>query len=219
MGTKTKHSVIAVITLVVVGTITAAILSYLYRNHQGQIVANQHAYDLRQIKELLDKNSYDNDIFGDLLWVDQNDPDAQLLGTVERHYICRATQRGKPQAAILQVTAKNGYSGEIELIVGVNFDGSLAGVRVTRHRETPGLGDQIDHSRSEWIEQLRGRSLINPTPDQWRVRKDGGEFDQITGATVSSRAVTNAVKNALEYFAAHRHEIFAQSKQDSAGDT
>ncbi|MGH8035858.1 MAG: RnfABCDGE type electron transport complex subunit G, partial [Lysobacterales bacterium] len=94
------------------------------------------------------------------------------------------------------------------LLVGINADGSLTGVRVTSHKETPGLGDALDTARSEWILGFSGRSLDNPEPAGWAVRKDGGVYDQFTGATITPRAVVKAVHGALEYFKDNRAALF-----------
>ena len=114
---------------------------------------------------------------------------------------------GETRAVVLEVVAPDGYSGEIRLLVGIHADGRVAGVRVTAHKETPGLGDYIEATRGPWIRQFDGRSLDDPPTEQWRVKKDGGRFDYLAGATVTPRAVVKAVRRALEYFAAHRAEL------------
>jgi electron transport complex protein RnfG len=116
---------------------------------------------------------------------------------------------------VLEAVAPDGYSGEIRLLVGIHADGRVAGVRVTAHRETPGLGDYIDPARGPWIRQFDGRSLADPLPDGWRVKKDGGRFDYLAGATITPRAVVKAVRRSLEYFAAHRDELLAPTKQEA----
>jgi electron transport complex protein RnfG len=108
----------------------------------------------------------------------------------------------------MTVVATEGYSGPIHLLVGIRYDGSLAGVRVVAQHETPGLGDGIEEDRSNWIFQFNGRSLDNPGAKGWAVRKDGGVFDQLTGATISPRAVVKAVHAALLYYRAHREQLF-----------
>ena len=103
-------------------------------------------------------------------------------------------------AAVFAVTARNGYSGPIRLLVGIDTDGIVTGLRILEHRETPGLGDQIDEDRSDWVEQFPGRSLGDPVIDRWRIRRDGGEFDQFTGATITPRAVVEAIQRSLEFY-------------------
>ena len=110
---------------------------------------------------------------------------------------------------ILPATARDGYSGDIRLLVGVQADGRIAGVRTVGHRETPGLGDKIERKKSDWILDFNGRALGDPAFKQWTVRKDGGVFDQFTGATVTPRAVVTAVRRTLEYVQSHRDTLFA----------
>ena len=108
-----------------------------------------------------------------------------------------------------------GIRSQVQEAVGIHADGRVAGVRVTAHRETPGLGDYIDPARGPWIRQFDGRSLADPLPDGWRVKKDGGRFDYLAGATITPRAVVKAVRRSLEYFAAHRDELLAPTKQEA----
>ncbi|NNF16683.1 MAG: RnfABCDGE type electron transport complex subunit G [Gammaproteobacteria bacterium] len=189
--------------------LTAAGLSALSTHSAERIDANQRAWDMRQINELLSATDYDNDIFSDVIVVEGTAPDAQLLGTGAPHEILRARKNGQPAAAILRVTAASGYSGPIELLVAIYADGTVAGVRAARHRETPGLGDRIEIERSSWMTGFEGRSLQAPPLADWAIRRDDGVFDQITGASVTSRAVTSAVRDALQYFEAHKTPVFA----------
>jgi electron transport complex protein RnfG len=110
---------------------------------------------------------------------------------------------------ILPATARDGYSGDIRLLVGIHADGRVAGVRAVGHRETPGLGDKIELKKSDWILDFNGRALGDPAFKQWTVRKDGGVFDQFTGATVTPRAVVTAVRRTLEYVQNHHADLFA----------
>ena len=120
----------------------------------------------------------------------------------------RARRDGQPVAVILKFSAVDGYNGDIGLLTGINADGTLAGVRVTAHNETPGLGDAIERDKSDWILGFDGKSLGNPPAKDWAVRRDGGQFDQFTGATITPRAVVSAVRRALEYFEGHRKQLF-----------
>ena len=116
---------------------------------------------------------------------------------------------------VLSAIAPDGYSGDIHLLIGIDRTGELLGVRVSAHRETPGLGDAIEAERSDWIHAFAGRSLEDPPPGAWTVRKDGGEFDQFTGATITPRAVVHAVRRTLEYFEAHRDELLATTPEET----
>ncbi|WKD50438.1 electron transport complex subunit RsxG [Microbulbifer spongiae] len=117
-------------------------------------------------------------------------------------------ENGRISAVIVPAIAPNGYSGPIKLLVGVNRDGTIAGVRVTSHRETPGLGDKVELKKSDWILQFDGLSLNNPPANEWKVQKDGGAFDQFTGATITPRAVVNEVRQVLEFVARYHEQIF-----------
>ncbi|AJQ95908.1 electron transport complex subunit RsxG [Gynuella sunshinyii] len=111
------------------------------------------------------------------------------------------------QHVILPVIAPNGYTDAIQLLIGIDQDGTIAGVRAIAHQETPGLGDQIDTQKSGWILQFNGKSITVPALEQWKVKKDGGAFDQLTGATITPRAVTAAVKNALLFYQANQNKL------------
>jgi electron transport complex protein RnfG len=170
-----------------------------------RIAANERAYLLRTLNQVVPSDRYDNDMFTDMIRV----IDAELLGTPNPVAVYRAFAGDRPVAVILTPVAPDGYSGAIRLLVGIGADGSLAGVRVSGHRETPGLGDAIEAQRSDWILGFEGRRIGDPPLAQWSVRRDGGVFDQFTGATVTPRAVVKAVRNALVYFDAHRDALFA----------
>ena len=106
------------------------------------------------------------------------------------------------------MTARDGYSGPIRLLVGIAVDGTVTGVRILQHRETPGLGDKIESARSDWVFQFDGRSIGDPVTTGWAIEVDGGEFDQLTGASVTPRAIIKAIRDTLIYFEANRDEIF-----------
>jgi electron transport complex protein RnfG len=119
-------------------------------------------------------------------------------------------------AIIITVTAPEGYGGSIDLLIAVDYEGALLGVDVLRHNETQGIGDGFAPHRSNWLRDFTGRSLQNPPPKQWTIRKDGGAFDQFTGASVTPRAILKAVRLALEYYAAHRESLFNAPADDTA---
>lgn len=115
------------------------------------------------------------------------------------HRVYIARMDDTPVAAILEATAPDGYSGAIRLLVGADFNGTVLGTRVTEHHETPGLGDKIELRLSDWITHFAGKSIGGENDAHWAVKKDGGDFDQFTGATITPRAVVNAVKRAGLY--------------------
>lgn len=188
----------------VIGT---AMVAYTYTNTEQRIADNERMALLRTISDLIPAENYDNDVFHDIIEVRNK----ELLGSDKPVPVYRARKKGWPVAAILSPTAPDGYNGTIHLLVAVNLDGTLAGVRVLGHRETPGLGDAIESGRSDWIAGFNSRSLGNPPSEDWKVKRDGGVFDQFTGATVTPRAVVKAVHKALLYFAAHKDRLFRQA--------
>jgi electron transport complex protein RnfG len=131
------------------------------------------------------------------------------LGSNAPQRAWRARKGGRGSAIVLQAVAPDGYGGPIRLLIGIDAQGRLLGVRVTEHHETPGLGDWIDARKSDWITAFAGRSLADPPRERWAVKRDGGDFDQFAGATVTPRAVVHAVHRALEYAARHGAEIEA----------
>jgi len=138
--------------------------------------------------------------------------DRELLALREPRQIYLARQNNQIVAIILPLTARDGYNGPIDLIAGIAPDGKIINVRAIDHRETAGLGDRIDVDKSAWINQFIGKSLNAPMGELWSPKNAGGAFDQITGATVTSRAVIDAVHNALQYFEQHREQLLEDSQ-------
>ncbi|MCC5861111.1 MAG: RnfABCDGE type electron transport complex subunit G [Gammaproteobacteria bacterium] len=141
-------------------------------------------------------------------------PAARIAG-VEHVWLAR--RRGEPVGVVLQAATTEGYSGRIVLLVGLTPGGEVLGVETLAHRETPGLGDFIETARSDWLMQFQGRQLGRPPAERWRMRRDGGEFDAVTGATVTARAVTGALHRALVYFDAEAQALLAGRDPDHAG--
>jgi len=168
------------------------------------ILENERRVLLRNLHALLPEHRMDNDIANDTRRVTAS----ALLGTEKDSTIYRARYQGEPVAVVFNSIAPNGYSGKIHLLIGIYLDGSIAGVRVIKHAETPGLGDGIEVRKSDWIRSFDDNSLASPQPDRWRVKRDGGVFDQFTGATITPRAVVAAVKNTLLYYRQNADNIF-----------
>jgi Na+-translocating ferredoxin:NAD+ oxidoreductase subunit G len=181
------------------------LVALTWESTEQRIAANERAYLLRTLADVLPQGAYDNAVHEDAIEV----TDAALLGTPAPVSVYRARLGGRPVAVVMTPVAPGGYSGPIRLLVGILVDGRISGVRVLAHRETPGLGDKIEVERDDWILDFDGRSLSQPPRERWRVRRDGGAFDQFTGATITARAVVSAVRDALIYFSAHRDELFA----------
>lgn len=194
-------SILAVATAASVG-----LVALVHDRALPRIEASQRAERLRALTGLLGVLAFDNDPLTDVVEL----RDAQCLGTADPQAVHRARRGGVPVAVLINTVAPDGYAGALRLLVAVDAQGRLLGVRVQEHRETPGLGDFVEESRSDWIHQFAGRSLGDPPPARWQVGKDGGDFDHYTGATVTSRAVTHAVRDALACFAKHRAELLAE---------
>jgi electron transport complex protein RnfG len=183
---------------------TAALLATAHWATREPIAAGERRAQLATLAALLPAQ-YDNDPVGDRIEILA--PDG-LGGEVPRS-VWRARRGGEPAGAVLSVLAPDGYGGPIELLVGVDAEGRVIGARVIRHRETPGLGDPIERERSDWIEGFDGRGIGDPPASRWAVRRDGGDFDQFAGATITPRAVVGAVRRALTWFSENRETVFA----------
>jgi electron transport complex protein RnfG len=183
------------------GTTLVAFTEY---STSSAIAENERQLLLRNLYALLPEDKLDNDIATDIRIL----PASPLLGTDSATLAYRARQAGEPVAAVFNSVAPNGYNGRIHLLVGVYVDGSLAGVRVVKHAETPGLGDAVEIRKSPWIKSFDNKSLSNPGNSGWQVKRDGGEFDQFTGATITPRAVVEAVHNTLLYYQQNADIIF-----------
>ncbi len=189
----------------VVGT---AVLAFTHDRTEPTITRGQLAAKRALLSQVLPATLYDND----LLASQQSVPPDALLGTRQASALWLARRSGAFSGVVLEVVAPDGYSGNIALLIGIDANGTVTGVRVTAHRETPGLGDYIDRAKSPWIEQFVGKSLMDPQPRDWKVAKDGGAFDARAGATITPRAVVKAVRSALEYFARHRAAFVAPAQ-------
>jgi len=184
--------------------ITVAIVALIQQGTANRIDTAREQAQLQALAEILPAGSYNNNLLDNSLQLD--DP---MLGNRNPEPAYLALLDGQPSAIILQATAPDGYSGSIRLLIGILTDGSLAGVRVLEHKETPGLGDKIETTKSGWIYSFNGKSLSNTTNEHWAVKKDRGEFDQFAGATITPRVVVKAVHKALQYFDANQEQLFA----------
>ena len=120
--------------------------------------------------------------------------------------VYRARKQGKVTGVAYEIYG-TGYAGEIKLMMGIDAEGKLLGVRVLAHKETPGLGDKIEEKKGDWILRFAGLSLGNPPAERWKVKKDGGQFDQFAGATITPRGVLRAIRDGLDFFAANRGQL------------
>lgn len=186
----------------VVGT---ALLSSVSQLTADRIETEERRVMLAQMEQILPASRYDNDLLADRFSFsdEAHFPRGQSVTAY------RARKAGETVAVVLRFKAVSGYNGDIQLLAGIGADGTLAGVRVVSHRETPGLGDAIEAEKSDWVLDFDGRSLNDPAPGGWAVQRDGGEFDQFTGATITPRAVVEAIRLALEYSELNRAVLFA----------
>ncbi len=200
------------ILLLVFAMIGTGLVAITFEGTKEKIAKNEREVLLRQLNQIIDPERHNNDLIADTISVIE----PAWLGSAEPLTVYRARIDNTPVALVFTAIAPDGYSGSIKLLIGVNTAGIVEGVRVLAHRETPGLGDAIDIERSKWITGFSGKSLENPGLKQWAVKKDGGSFDQFTGATITPRAVVKAVKRALLYFEAHQEQLFARPDTDLA---
>jgi electron transport complex protein RnfG len=192
--------------LTLFAVVCTVLVAYTFESTRGRIAKSEREALLQSLHSVIPPEMHDNDLFSDVILVTSK----KYLGTDQPVPVFRARKNGKPVAAILTPIAPDGYNGAIKLIIGIRYDGTIIGVRVLQHNETPGLGDAIEVRRSPWIHVFDGRSLQNPGKEGWKVKRDGGDFDQITGATITPRAVVKAVHNALLYFAKNKKHLFEQ---------
>lgn len=185
--------------------VTTGLIATTFYGTEDKIAEQQRKRLLSVLNEVVPENLHDNALYNDCTQV--IDP---LLGNDNIHQVYRARLAGEPSALALEATAPNGYSGNIQLVIGVDINMNVLGVRAVDHKETPGLGDKIELSVSNWITSFSGEHFDQSNLPKWRVKKDGGEFDQFTGATITPRAVVGAVKNALLYVESNQTSLFQQ---------
>jgi len=159
---------------------------------------------IKQLNETIDEKNHDNEMFRDCINA-PHDRNSDLITDV----IYRARMNNVPVAAAIKAVAPDGYNGNIELLIAVNTDGSVSGVRTLLHKETPGLGDKIEIKKSDWITTFSGKKVLEENDSRWAVAKDGGMFDQFTGATITPRAVVKTVKKTVDYFIENQEVIFS----------
>lgn len=214
MTEAARHAGRSAATLAVFALCFTALLAGVYALTRDRVRANEIATRQQELARVLPAGSFDNDLLADtqpLPAADNARLGRQGAGTVHL-----ARKHGRAVAAVLEVTAPDGYAGPISLLVGIAADGTVSGVRVLAHKETPGLGDYIEATRSNWSEQFKGRSLRDPQEQDWAVKRDGGEFDARAGATITPRAVVKALQGALKLAAERRTRWFAsQGKTDA----
>lgn len=188
--------------------VTATVVAGTWQLTREDIAEQKRRAEERALLEVVPAALHDNRMLDDTLPLPSSTPG---LGLRQDRQLWLARRDGTTTAVVIPVVARDGYSGDVELIVGVQADGRISGVRVLSHRETPGLGDKVDTGKSDWIHSFRGRALDNPPAEGWAVRKDGGVFDQFTGATITPRAVVAATRRALVFVNENRDRLFGKA--------
>jgi electron transport complex protein RnfG len=209
-----KASARTALILFVFALLGTALLAYTFDITRDTIQKSEEEARLVLVAQTLPRSLYDNNLLADSIEL----PPSDKLGTDDKSHVYRARLKGKITAVVMEATAPDGYGGKIKLLVGIRKDGEISGVRVVSHNETPGLGDYIDIAKSQWIKVFDHTSLAADRPQDWRVKKDGGKFDYMAGATITPRAVVKAVHKTLLYFGEHRNELLGEQPK-SVEDT
>ena len=207
MSDKTHPVIRSSLLLGVIALLGTALLAGINDLTKERIAEQDRQRILQQLNEIVAVESYNNDLLSDVIEVNQ----PGVFRSPVPVTIYRARMNDQPVAVMLVTTAPDGYNGNIRLLLGIDYDGTVLGVRVISHKETPGLGDPIEIEKSPWITSFNQTSLQQPDGQGWAVKKDGGQFDQFTGATISPRAVVRAVHTALLYFDANKESLFKQA--------
>jgi electron transport complex protein RnfG len=201
-----KNILKTAVVLIVFAVAGAALVGITFTQTEDNIAYNEKLTLLRKLNNIIPADAYNNNLLLDTISIKPN----RLLGTKENSLAYRARKDDQDIAIVLSSIAPNGYNGPIHMLVGIYDDGRLAGVRVIKHRETPGLGDVVSISHSNWILGFNNKSLGNPDSTRWKVKRDGGDFDQFTGATITPRAVVKAIHDTLLYFQQNQTMLFIQ---------
>lgn len=191
---------------------TALLLALVNVLTSDRITEQRSIAERTALAAVLPPTLHDNDLLESTFAIDPQDGSwnqVRLLGLPTPRQAYRSQLEGRPNGVILPVETAEGYSGTITLLVGIDVNGTLTGVRVLQHNETPGLGDKIELRKDDWILGFDGLSRTDPGASGWQVRKDGGDFDQFVGATITPRAVVAAVYNALQFFDLNRDALLA----------
>lgn len=216
--TVVKHTSVTAVTMVAFALIGTALLAYIFDITREPIEKSEAEARLALFRQILPDAQYygsavkkngehheddDSNLLKNVVEIPPND----LLGnkTASKAYVARLDH--KLAAVILEAIAHDGYSGDIKLLIAIRADGTVSGVRVLTHKETPGLGDYIDIAHSNWIKLFNNESVEKTPADQWKVKKDGGKFDYMVGATITPRAVVKAVLKSLQFFRQNKHML------------
>ena len=204
-----KHALKTAIAMLAFAFLGTLMLAYVFIATRPPIEASEKEARLALFKQILPAKNYDNDLLSSQVVIQPN----ALLGNRLPSVANVASFQQQPAGVILEAVAHDGYSGDIKLLIAIRADGSISGVRVLAHKETPGLGDYIDIAHGNWIKLFNDESLQKTPANRWQVKKDGGQYDYMVGATITPRAVVKAVLKALQYFEMNKQTLFAQNAQ------
>ncbi|MDN3614490.1 MAG: electron transport complex subunit RsxG [Vibrio gallaecicus] len=193
------------LTLAIFACASTGLVAVTHYLTKDTIKQQEQAQLLSVLNQVVPHNLHDNELFSSCILL--NTPE---LGTEQSMPAYIATLNDQPSAIAIEAIAPDGYNGEIKLIVGIEQDGTILGTRVLSHKETPGLGDKIDLRVTDWITSFKGKQVTESNVSRWAVRKDGGDFDQFTGATITPRAVVKAVKKAVVYVNTNKETLYSQ---------
>ena len=211
----TSHPIIrSGVLLGLIAVLGTALLTGVNALTHERIVEQEKLRVLQQLNAVVSTDSYNNDLLDDRIEI-SNEAFFRHPAPV---VVYRARMDDSPVAVLMIVTAPDGYNGDIRLLAAIDVTGTVLGVRIVSHRETPGLGDPIEVERSDWVLGFTGKSLLNPQDKSWAVKRDGGEFDQFTGATISPRAVVKAVHSTLVYFKTNQKSLFETASTTAKQD-
>jgi len=206
-----KHTVKTALTLVAFAVSFTALMAAVYQVTKAPIAAGEAAARSALFQQIIAKDRYNNAVLEDTISI----APSELLGNKKPTTANLARQDGLPIAVIMEAIAHDGYNGKIKLLIAINRDSTISGVRVIAHKETPGLGDYIDIAKADWIKLFDQESLQKTNSDNWKVTKDGGTFDYMAGATITPRAVVKAVHKTLQYFEKNKATLFAPKRVKS----
>jgi electron transport complex protein RnfG len=195
------------LTLAIFACASTGLVAVTHYLTKDQIKLQEQAQLLSVLNQVIPHEKHDNELFSSCTLVE-----SEALGSKQAMPAYIATINGEPSAIAIEAIAPDGYNGAIKVIVGLDIDGTVLGTRVLSHQETPGLGDKIDLRVTDWITSFTGKQVPEANQDTWKVRKDGGDFDQFTGATITPRAVVKAVKNAVVFVNENQQTLLSQPK-------
>ena len=205
-----RHTTKTAFILVMFAIVFTSLMTFVYQVTKTPIEESEAAARMNLFAQIIPDNLHNNDVLKDVITIEPDD----LLGNKKPTIANIAKIDGKPTAVILEAIAHDGYGGDIKLLIAIKSDGSIGGVRVIKHSETPGLGDYIDISKNQWIKLFDGESINKASEETWKVKKDGGKFDYMVGATITPRAVVKAVAKALTYFNLNQKRLLGTPTDD-----